>query len=205
MARFFPLFAAAFVAVSAPAAASADVDFSEAVSSAQELPPYLQCVPYAREVSGIQIFGDAYTWWEQAEGRYKRGNKPKVGAVMALRPYGNMTLGHVAAVSKVLDKRTVLLRHANWSPIDGRRGQIENDVRAVDVSPDNDWSEVRVWYAPLQELGTTAWPVEGFIYNDRDRSDRVLTVASETPRAAPAPAKPKVREDIVANIIAANS
>ena len=126
--------------------------------------PYLQCVPYAREVSGIQIYGDAWTWWDQAEGRYARGHTPRVGAVMAFQPYGNMTLGHVAAISRVIDSRTVLLRHANWSPIDGRRGQVENDVRAVDVSPDNDWSQVRVWYAPIQNLGTTAWPVAGFIY-----------------------------------------
>jgi hypothetical protein len=61
--------------------------------------------------------------------------------------------------------RTVLLRHANWSPINGVRGQTENDVRAVDVSDANDWSAVRVWYAPIQDLGTTHWPVDGFIYN----------------------------------------
>jgi surface antigen len=206
MGRILPLFAAAFVAFSVPAAADADVDMRPAASSARELPPYLQCVPYAREVSGIEIFGDAHTWWDQAQGRYKRGHKPRVGAVMAFRPSGNMTLGHVAAVSKVVDKRTVLLRHANWSPIDGRRGQIENDVKAIDVSPGNDWSEVRVWYAPLQALGTTAWPVEGFIYSDRPQNQGIRTItriAAETPR--PAPVKAKAREDVVANIIAANS
>ncbi len=46
-------------------------------------------------------------------------------------------------------------------------GSIEDDVRAVDVSPDNDWSEVRVWYAPIQDLGGTHWPVTGFIYNQK--------------------------------------
>lgn len=129
-----------------------------------DLPPYLQCVPYARQVTGIQIYGDARTWWNQAEGRYARGARPKVGAVMAFEPYGRMELGHVAAVSRIIDSRTVLLRHANWSPIHGRRGQIEDNVRAVDVSPDNDWSEVRVWFAPIGSLGTTHWPVQGFIY-----------------------------------------
>jgi surface antigen len=129
--------------------------------------PYLQCVPYARDVSGIRLYGDAWTWWDQANGRYGRGNRPKPGAVMSFRPYGPMKLGHVAAVSRVLDSRTVLLRHANWSIIDGRRGQVEDNVRAIDVSPDNDWSEVRVWYAPLGNLGTTHWPVNGFIYNER--------------------------------------
>jgi surface antigen len=127
--------------------------------------PYLQCVPYARQISGIRIFGDAHTWWDQAEGHYARGQTPRVGAVMAFRPHGNMRLGHVATVSKLVDSRTILLRHANWSQIDGRRGQIEDNVRAIDVSPDNDWSEVRVWYAPIAGVGTTHWPVHGFIYN----------------------------------------
>ena len=131
--------------------------------------PYLQCVPYARQVSGISIFGDAHTWWDQAAGKYARGTRPRVGAVMSFRPYGNMRLGHVAAVSRVLDSRTVLLRHANWSVIDGRRGQIEDDVRAIDVSDANDWSEVRVWFAPIEGLGTTHWPLNGFIYPDRGR------------------------------------
>ena len=32
-----------------------------------------QCVPFARAASGIQIYGDAWTWWDQAEGRYQIG------------------------------------------------------------------------------------------------------------------------------------
>ena len=90
----------------------------------------------------------------------------------AFSAHRNMQLGHVAAVSRVLDSRRVLLDHANWSPINGRRGQIEKDVLAVDVSPNNDWSEVRVWYAPLGKVGTTAWPVDGFIYSDRQPQPR---------------------------------
>ena len=86
---------------------------------------------------------------------------------MAFQPHGNMRLGHVAAVSKIVNSRTVLLRHSNWSPINGRRGQIENDVRAIDVSRNNDWSQVRVWYHPIQALGKTAWPIHGFIYSDK--------------------------------------
>jgi len=141
--------------------------------------PYIQCVPYARQVSGIQLHGDALTWWDQAAGRYARGTRPRVGAVMAFRPYGAMHLGHVAAVSRIVDQRTVLLRHANWSPIDGRRGQMEDNVRAVDVSPDNDWSEVRVWYAPLGGLGTTHWPVAGFIYNRKpSKNEQFIALAS---------------------------
>ena len=154
------------ITVAAPAETAIGYDTGRSVETADELPPYLQCVPYARQVSGVAIYGDAHTWWGQAEGRFARGNHPKIGAVMAFEPHRSMRLGHVAAVSKIIDSRTILLRHANWSPINGRRGQIENDVRAMDVSPNNDWSAVRVWYDPIQALGKTAWPVHGFIYSD---------------------------------------
>lgn len=172
--------------------------------------PYLQCVPYARRVSGIGLYGDAHTWWDQAAGRFERGRRPMAGAVMSFRPHGAMTLGHVAAVSKVIDSRTVLLRHANWSPIGGRRGQIEDDVRAVDVSPGNDWSAVRVWYAPIGALGTTHWPVDGFIYNEAVRQAKQVVPASatgapgkDTQRALPdAPARPsRIGKDFLAGIV----
>ncbi|MBK7161708.1 MAG: CHAP domain-containing protein [Sphingomonadales bacterium] len=90
----------------------------------------------------VDDIGDAHTWWNQAEGKYQRGNAPKVGAVMAFIPHGNMRLGHVAAVRKIVDRRTLLISHANWSTIDGMRGHIEEDVRVIDVSEDNDWSRV---------------------------------------------------------------
>jgi surface antigen len=165
-----PTLLALSVALAAPADARALLDTSEFLGGTEiAQPDYLQCVPYARRVSGIQIYGDAHTWWDQAEGRYAKGRTPKVGAVMAFKPYGNMRLGHVAAVSQVIDSRTVLLKHANWSPIDGRRGHIEDDVRAVDVSPANDWSEVRVWFDPIKDLGATHWPLQGFIYKEKPK------------------------------------
>ena len=37
----------------------------------------------------------------------------------------------------------------------------------IDVSSANDWSEVRVWYAPIQALGGSVWPVQGFIYRGK--------------------------------------
>ena len=117
------------LAVSAQAETAVEIDRNSGGGSA--MIPYLQCVPYARQVSGIRIFGDAHTWWDQAEGHYARGHLPRIGAVMAFSPHGNMRLGHVAAVSRVIDSRTVLLRHANWSEIDGRRGQIEDNVLSL--------------------------------------------------------------------------
>jgi hypothetical protein len=131
----------------------------------------LQCVPYARALSGVTIFGDAHTWWGQAEGKYNRGNTPEVGAVLAFPPHGKMRLGHVAAVRRVVDDRTIIISHANWSTIGGVRGHIEEDVRAVDVSEANDWSRVRVWYTPNEALGSTEWPVHGFIYPKQQRGE----------------------------------
>ncbi len=125
----------------------------------------LQCVPYARAVSGVVLYGDAWTWWDQAAGRYDRGHRPRKGAVLAFQPYGPMQLGHVAVVSKILSAREVLIRHANWSS----PGAIEEDVLAIDVSEDNDWSEVRVWHTPTGQMGARTNPTFGFIYGEKSR------------------------------------
>ena len=127
---------------------------------------YLQCVPFARAESGVEIRGNAKTWWSQAAGTYQRGDEPRKGAVMAFAGTGGMPLGHVAVVKKIVSDREILIDHANWSPINGRRGQIERNVRVVDVSNAGDWSMVRVWYAPIGDLGLRANPVQGFIYSD---------------------------------------
>lgn len=169
-----------------------------AASPANALYEGLQCVPFARALTGVTIFGDAHTWWDQAEGKYQRGNTPKVGAVMAFVPHGNMRLGHVAAVRKIVDRRTLLISHANWSTIDGMRGHIEEDVRVIDVSEDNDWSRVRVWYTPNGALGGNEWPLHGFIYPEKTRKEKeartaLASVLARTPPSRPA-AKPAVLE-----------
>ena len=120
----------------------------------------LQCVPYARTVSGVDLYGDALNWWDQADGRFKRGHAPKKGAVLAFRAFGPMALGHVAVVSRVLDDRRILIRHANWSV----PGAIEEDVLAIDVSDQGDWSQVRVWHSPTGQMGARINPTFGFIY-----------------------------------------
>ncbi|MET0309605.1 MAG: CHAP domain-containing protein [Sphingomonas sp.] len=123
---------------------------------------FWQCATYARAISGVDIHGNAWTWWDQAAGRYDRGETPKIGAVMSFQRTARMPYGHVAMVSKVVSSREVLLTHANWS----HRGGIERNVRAVDVSAAGDWSEVKVWFAPTGDLGTSTYPVNGFIYSN---------------------------------------
>ncbi|PMZ78839.1 hypothetical protein, partial [Pseudomonas sp. FW306-2-11AD] len=82
-----------------------------------------------------------------------------VGAVLAFASTSHMRLGHVAMVSEVVSDREVLLTHANWS----RRGGVERDVRAIDISEKGDWTRVKVWYGPQGGLGTSAYPTKGFI------------------------------------------
>lgn len=133
-----------------------------AVSAATPAAAALQCVPYARAQSGIDIRGNALTWWDQAAGRYRRGAEPEVGAVLAFRPTRAMPIGHVAVVAEIVDDRHVYLNHANWSG----PGRIETRALAEDVSPNGDWSVVRVWYAPQGALGRRTNPTFGFIYNE---------------------------------------
>lgn len=132
--------------------------------AAEKKSPYWQCVTFARSITGMNIFGDAWTWWEGASGKYDKGQAPKAGAVLVFRPQGKMRLGHVAVVSQVITDRVIQITHANWSPIGGRRGQVEKDVTVVDVSDKGDWSKVKVWYGPIADVGTTVYPTYGFIY-----------------------------------------
>lgn len=133
----------------------------------------LQCVTYARQISDVQISGNARDWWSNAAGTYDRSQQPKAGAVLAFSGTRAMPYGHVAVVRKVVDDRHILIDHANWSG----PGMVEKGVMAVDVSPAGDWSEVRVWYAPTKSVGLRASPAHGFIY---PRSTTVASAASET-------------------------
>jgi len=120
--------------------------------------PGISCAPFARELSGIALYGDAYTWWAAAAGRYGRSERPEVGAVLVLRREGRLPSGHAAVVSRVLAPRQMLVIQANWMP-----GEVTEDQLVVDVSPHNDWTEVRMWWPPTNTLGGHAYPAYGFI------------------------------------------
>lgn len=121
----------------------------------------LQCVPYARASTGIDLRGDAWTWWKAAKDRYRRGNRPQVGSVLVVRRKGR-SLGHLAVVTAILNDRQIVADHANWL----NQGRIHLETPIVDVSPGNDWSAVRVWYTPGGHYGTGVYPAHGFIYPD---------------------------------------
>jgi surface antigen len=128
----------------------------------------LQCVPYAREHSAIKIYGDAYTWWDKAAGKYPRGSLPEPGTVMVLSNYAGETSGHLAVVRRVVGSREIRVDHANW--LDDGSIYVNNPVE--DVSRDNDWSLVRVFNLKTGGWGSRLYPVQGFIGAEPDESPR---------------------------------
>ena len=139
-------------------------------------PVPLDCAPFARELSGIRLSGAAADWWWQADGRYRRGDRPSVGSVLVLRRSGRLPSGHVAVVSQVPDNRRILVTQANWV-----HHRVSQDQLVIDVSASNDWSMVRVWWPPSGAMGITDYPAYGFIHADRPMTHEQLTAA--TPRA----------------------
>ncbi|HTI01721.1 MAG TPA: CHAP domain-containing protein [Acidisoma sp.] len=140
---------------------------------------YLECVPYARKVSGIALSGNADTWWNEAPGRYERGHAPAAGAVLNFRANGRMRLGHVAVVQEVVNPREVLITQANWGGPGFVRGGVSSDISVVDVSPRNDWTAVRVALGHSSTYGSV-YPTYGFIYQGSAPTTRMA-------EAGPAP------------------
>ncbi|HYM30371.1 MAG TPA: CHAP domain-containing protein [Candidatus Cybelea sp.] len=123
---------------------------------------FIDCVPYARAVSGLDLHGDAWRWWPQANGRYARGNVPRIGAVLSFTRTKSLTRGHVAVVVAIQNPRQILVSHANWGSDGDTRGVIHERQPVIDVSPGNDWSQVRLENT-LGTFGRT-YPANGFIY-----------------------------------------
>ena len=144
---------------------------------------YLNCVAFAREETGMDISGNAGSWWGHAAGLYERGNRPEAGAIMSFMANGRMPSGHVAVVATVINSRMVEIDHANWSGAGAVRGGVSRNIPVVDVSPNNDWTAVRVGLGQSGEFGSV-YPTYGFIY-DRADAGRELP-AHPTDAALPA-------------------
>lgn len=121
----------------------------------------LQCVPFARRESGVELYGNANTWWRQAADRYETTQEPEEKAVMVLEGYNTTARGHVAVVREIVSPRLIVVDHANW--LNG--GEITRDVPIRDVSEAGDWSEVQVWHVPGRHWGGRTYQVQGFILN----------------------------------------
>jgi surface antigen len=137
-------------------------DYDGGFASPHVIGGHTQCVPFVREETGIAIKGDAVTWWAQAAGRYERTDLPEEGSILVLRGYKRADRGHVAVVRRIVSDREIVIDHANWL----NDGQIYLDQPVLDVSADNDWSAVKVWYAPGNQYGARTYTVQGFILPD---------------------------------------
>lgn len=126
------------------------------VSEPSEL---LQCVPYARVHTGITIYGDAYTWWDKSRGLYAHNQSPRLRSVMMLTGYAGPNRAHLAVVSSLVSSREIRIDHANWF----NDGAVYLDDPVMDVSAENDWSQVRIWNIRSQSWGTRTYLVRGFI------------------------------------------
>jgi surface antigen len=120
---------------------------------------HLYCVEYARLRSGLEIFGDAKTWWQHAENIYARFTQPAAEAVMVFSGSARLARGHVAVVTRIVSPREIRVDQANWR----NHGEIDRNTPVLDVSAQNDWSKVRVWDMGSNQFGSRVYPIKGFI------------------------------------------
>ena len=140
------------------------------------------CVPFARTMSGIEIRGNAETWWAGASGVYDRGHEPKVGSVMVFSGTRKLPMGHVAVVSERVSDREIKIDHANW-----KRNQVSLGMSVIDVSDKGDWSAVKVAYDP-GKYGRV-YPISGFIY-PKSKAEPTIMAKAETQPESPLDAAP---------------
>lgn len=130
---------------------------------------YGDCVRTVRAISDFTIQGDAWMWWQRAaDSSYQRDNRPALGSVLVFKRSPRMGRGHVSLVSALIDRRTIEVDHS-W--INGRG--LRRGMLVSDVSPNNDWSMVRVWHEPTDQMGQRVYPAYGFILpaGQRGRGD----------------------------------
>jgi len=133
-------------------------------SGAEPSGPALQCVPFARDHSQVKIYGDAADWWDKASGLYARSEIPRLGSILVLTGYAGPHRSHVAVVTALMSSREIRVDHANWL----NDGAVFTDDPVVDVSPDNDWSQVKVYNERTGAWGVRIYLVQGFIGPGRD-------------------------------------
>jgi hypothetical protein len=95
-----------------------------------------------------------------------------------------MHVGHVAVVRRIVSPREIIIDQANW-----HHGRVDHGVGVIDVSENNDWSQVKVEWTPGYFGGP--FPITGFIYapNSPFAGARV-----ESARARVAPSRPAIVE-----------
>ncbi|MBO1326021.1 CHAP domain-containing protein [Acetobacter sp. TBRC 12305] len=129
------------------------------VASSRHHAHVIQCVAYAKTASDVMLRGNARDWWHNAAGVYDRGQAPEAGSVLNFRGTRRMPLGHVAVVRNVIDNRTITIDQSHWA-----QAGVSRNVAVIDVSPNNDWSAVRVALNSGSGNYGSIYPTYGFIY-----------------------------------------
>lgn len=129
----------------------------------------IQCVAYAKTASDVMLRGNARDWWHNAAGVYDRGQAPESGSVLNFRATRRMPLGHVAVVHNVIDSRTITIDQSHWA-----QAGVSRNVAVIDVSPNNDWSAVRVALNGGSGNYGSIYPTYGFIYPRHDGTGQSL-------------------------------
>ncbi|MBL7239882.1 CHAP domain-containing protein [Komagataeibacter rhaeticus] len=154
----------------------------------------IQCVAFAKSASDVEIRGNAVDWWYNAAGRYARGSAPEEGSVLNFRGTRRMPLGHVAVVRQLVNSRTIIIDQSHWG-----QGGISRAVPVIDVSPNNDWSAVRVALNNHSGGFGSIYPTYGFIYaRPAAGSDVMLTTYQKAMHSNPtvmAQAQPRTRHN----------
>jgi len=143
------------------------------------------CALYARAETGVALYGAAGGWWDEAAGRYERGQMPAVGAILVFKRTRQIPSGHVAVVARIISAHEILVDHANWY-----HGTVSRGMSVIDTSPDHDWTSVAVINPPSGTHGRD-YPAYGFVYprsgpreivEIRDRGGLDSDVVDESPR-----------------------
>jgi hypothetical protein len=116
------------------------------------------CALYARAETGVALYGAAGGWWDEAAGRYERGQMPAVGAILVFKRTRQIPSGHVAVVAQIISAHEILVDHANWY-----HGTVSRGMSVIDTSPDHDWTSVAVIDLPSGTHGRD-YPTYGFVY-----------------------------------------
>jgi surface antigen len=130
------------------------------------------CALYVRAETGVALYGAAGGWWNEAEGRYERGQAPAAGAILVFKRTGHMRSGHVALVAKVVSAHEIVVDHANWY-----HGTVSRGMSVIDTSPNHDWTTVAVMELRSGKHGRDN-PTFGFIYPQAGLRDIVDASAS---------------------------
>jgi hypothetical protein len=152
------------VSDSAPQAPNMIADLAPSIETPLH---HLYCVEYARMRSGLEIFGDAKTWWTSAKNIYDEFTAPVANAVMVFSGSSRIRRGHVAVVTSIVSPREIVVDQANWQ----NHGEIDHNTPVLDVSPDNDWSQVRVWDIKTGQFGAHVYAISGFISRNLPESN----------------------------------